>query len=202
MILSIVLCVILIMMDRVAKLVAVQVLLPVGVLPAIPGFFEWRYVENNGAAFSFFAGKQLFLIIVTSIALLVVAYLILFRRPKDRLEYIALILIFSGGVGNLIDRISQGYVVDYISLQFMNFAVFNLADIFVCVGFAILVFAVIRSELRAKKQKDAASGQAAGEAAPLDAAGETPPEAEPAPGGQAASAEHEEGGEAHSDGSH
>ncbi len=175
MILSFILCVILIMMDRIAKMVAVQVLMPVGVLPAIPGIFEWRYVENTGAAFSFLAGRQTLLIVVTSIALLIVAYLILFRRPKAKMEYIALILIFSGGVGNLIDRIAQGYVVDYICLQFMNFAVFNLADIFVTVGFAILVVSVVRAELRAKKQKNSGGGEANG---PSD-------KTMPAPAGQA-----------------
>ena len=155
MILSVILCAVLVLLDRFSKMAAVRWLMPVGVIPAIPGVFEWRYVENTGAAFSFFAGKQLFLIIITSVALLALAWLILFRRPKDKMEYLALIFIFSGGLGNLIDRIARGYVVDYINLTFMNFAVFNLADIFVSIGFVLLVVAVIRAELRTKKQKAA-----------------------------------------------
>ena len=150
---TIVMCGVLILLDRLAKIVAVHYLMPLGVVQAIPGLFEWRYIENAGAAFGFFSGMRWVLVVITGLALLVAAYILLFRRPKDKLEYLAIILIFSGGVGNWIDRMTQGFVVDYINVTFMNFAVFNLADIFVCVGFALLVFAVCRSEYRNSKKK-------------------------------------------------
>ncbi|MDL2254121.1 signal peptidase II [Ruminococcaceae bacterium OttesenSCG-928-I18] len=157
--LTIVLCLALIGLDKITKILAVNVLMPVGVIPAISGVFEWKYIENTGAAFGLLSGRQPFLIVVTGVALLAVALLLLFRRPKDKLEYISIILIFSGGVGNLLDRIAQGYVVDFINLLFINFAVFNLADIFVTVGFVLLVIAVFRSESRKKKQEETAGEQ-------------------------------------------
>ncbi len=153
MVFGVIVAVVLIALDQLAKKVAVSVLMPQGVLPAIPGVLEWRYIENDGAAFSLFAGRQSFLILFTSVALLIVAYILIFRRPKDKLEAFSFLLIFSGGVGNLIDRIAQGYVVDYINLLFVNFAVFNLADIYVTVGFALLLFAMIRGEIRERKMR-------------------------------------------------
>ncbi len=157
MIFGIVVAVVLIVLDQIAKQMAVSMLMPHGSLPAVAGVFEWLYIENDGAAFSLFAGRQGFLIVFTSIALLVLAFILLFRRPKDKMEAFSLLLIFSGGVGNLIDRIAQGYVVDYIHLLFMNFAVFNLADIYVTVGFALLIIAVVRGEIRAKREKQNAN---------------------------------------------
>lgn len=151
---TILVCIVLVVLDQLAKWLAVQYLMPVGVLPAVPGIFEWKYVENTGAAFSFLAGKQNFLIIFTGLALLIVAYILLFRRPKGKLEYIAILLIFSGGVGNWIDRAMSGYVVDFVSLLFMKFAVFNVADIYVTIGFALFVVAVFRSEIMSKKKKE------------------------------------------------
>ena len=93
---------------------------------------------NPGMAFSLLSGKQLFLIIATSVALILVAYGLFFRSRGRYLQQAALLLILAGGIGNLIDRVLNGVVVDYINLLFMQFAVFNFADICVCVGVASL----------------------------------------------------------------
>ena len=163
-IVSVVTTVVLIVLDRVSKIWAVQTLMPVESMPMIPGIIEFRYVENNGAAFGLLAGRQSFLIVFTSIALLVVAFVLFLRRPKDKMETISLMLIFSGGVGNLIDRIATGYVVDYFNLLFMRFAVFNLADCYVCIGVGLLFIAFIRTELRERKESITAedSGEESG----------------------------------------
>ena len=97
--------------DQLIKLWAVQVLQPVGAMPFIPHVVELRFVLNPGMAFSLLSGKQLFLIIATSAALLAVAYGLFFRSRGKRLQQAALVLVLGGGIGNLIDRVLNGEVV-------------------------------------------------------------------------------------------
>ena len=136
--------------DQLIKLWAVQVLQPVGAMPLIPRVVELRFVLNPGMAFSLLSGKQLFLIIATSVALLAVAYGLFFRSRGKRLQQAALVLVLGGGIGNLIDRVLNGEVVDYINLLFMQFAVFNFADICVCVGVGLWVLVIFLEELHAE----------------------------------------------------
>lgn len=135
--------------DQVIKLWAVNVLEPVGSMPLIPHVVELRFVLNQGMAFSLLSGKQLFLIVATSAALIVVAYMLFFRSRGKLLQQAAMILVLSGGIGNLIDRVLNGQVVDYINLLFMRFAVFNFADICVCVGVALWVLVIFLEESHA-----------------------------------------------------
>ena len=95
-----------------------------------------------------------FFIFATGAALLVVAYGLFFRSRGKRLQQAALLLVLGGGIGNLIDRVLNGEVVDYINLLFMRFAVFNFADICVCVGVALWVLVIFLDEVHAD---DAAS---------------------------------------------
>ena len=145
--------------DQAIKLWATNVLQPVGAMPLIPHVVELRFVLNPGMAFSLLSGKQLFLILATSAALLLVAYLLFFRSRGRYLQQAALLLILAGGIGNLIDRVLNGYVVDFFATTFMNFAVFNVADCFVCVGAALFVIAVLRQELNAKKEQKAGTDE-------------------------------------------
>lgn len=133
--------------DQLIKLWAVDTLAPVGAMPFIPHLVELRFVLNQGMAFSLLSGKQLFLILATSAALILVAYELFFRSRGKLLQQIAFILVLGGGIGNLIDRVLNGEVVDYINLLFMNFAVFNFADICVCVGVALWVLVIFLEEL-------------------------------------------------------
>ena len=138
--------------DQAVKLWAVDVLQPVGILPLIPHVVELRFVLNQGMAFSLLSGKQLFLIVATSAALLLVASQLFFRSRGNRLQQAAMILVLGGGIGNLIDRVLNGEVVDYINLLFMRFAVFNFADICVCVGVALWVLEILLEEFRTPKE--------------------------------------------------
>ena len=140
--------------DQAIKLWAVRVLQPVGAMPLIPHVVELRFVLNQGMAFSLLSGKQLFLIVATSAALLLVAYWLFFRSRGKRLQQVALLLVLGGGVGNLIDRVLNGQVVDYINLLFMRFAVFNFADICVCVGVALWVLEIFFEEARGEQGTD------------------------------------------------
>ena len=107
---------------------------------------------NQGMAFSLLSGKQLFLILATSAALLLVAYWLFFRSRGKYLQQAALILVLGGGIGNLIDRVLNGEVVDYINVLFMRFAVFNFADICVCVGVALWVLDFFQEDDQEQKE--------------------------------------------------
>ena len=143
----------LVLIDQLIKLWAVHVLQPVYIIPLIPHVVELRFVLNQGMAFSLLSGRQLFLIIATSAALLFVAYELFFRSRGKPLQQAAFILVLGGGIGNLIDRVLNGEVVDYINPLFMNFAVFNFADICVCVGVALWVLVIFLEELRSGDAK-------------------------------------------------
>ena len=140
--------------DQAIKLWATNVLQPIGAMPLIPHVVELRFVLNPGMAFSLLSGKQLFLIIATSVALIFVAYGLFFRSRGKLLQQIAFILVLAGGIGNLIDRVLNGEVVDYINPLFIDFAVFNFADILVCVGVALWVLVILLEEVEDKPSKE------------------------------------------------
>lgn len=146
---------VLVAVDQFTKYWATVALAPNGTAPFLPGIMELRYVLNDGAAFSILGGKEwgrVFLIVLTSIAMLVILYLLFFRRGSmNRLCYASLLLIEAGGIGNLIDRVLNGYVVDFFATTFINFAIFNVADCFISVGFAFLVLYYILEERKHRR---------------------------------------------------
>ena len=151
-IISVLLCAVLVVADQLIKAWATAVLAPVGTMPLLPGIIQLRYVLNDGAAFSMLAGKQGFLIAFTSVALAAVAAYLVIRRPKG-LDRAAWLLILAGGIGNLIDRVANHMVVDYLDVQFMTFAVFNFADVCVCTGVGLLILSLILEEVHARSAK-------------------------------------------------
>ena len=136
--------------DRICKLAALEALAPHGVQEAIPGVLSWAFMKNTGAAFGMMSGSYLLPLLT---AVLIVALLIcLLRSPgMDNLCRCGLWLIIGGGLGNLYDRLVYGYVIDFIRLDFINFAVFNPADVFVCTGAALAALSVLLSEARRKQ---------------------------------------------------
>ena len=109
--------------------------LPLGEsMPLLPGFMQLRTVHNFGAAWSSFSGMRWLLVGVTSVIVLAVAYVLVRRIVRHPLGVAACFLILSGGLGNIIDRVRLGYVVDMFDFQFMNYPVFNVADIAVVCG--------------------------------------------------------------------
>ena len=103
-------------------------------MPLLPGFVQLRTVHNFGAAWSSFSGMRWLLVGVTSVIVLAVAYVLVRRIVRHPLGVAACFLILSGGLGNIIDRVRLGYVVDMFDFQFMNYPVFNVADIAVVCG--------------------------------------------------------------------
>ncbi|MBQ8506424.1 MAG: signal peptidase II [Clostridia bacterium] len=132
--------------DRVCKIIALRSLTG-GAVTAIPGVLSWTFVKNTGAAFGILAGNWLLPLI--TFALMAVLLIWLLRHPDaPRLLRAGLWIIIGGGLGNLYDRLAYGYVIDFIRLDFVNFAVFNPADVFVCLGAALAVVSVLLSERR------------------------------------------------------
>lgn len=129
--------------DQLIKLWATNVLAPQGSIQVLPGIVELRYYLNNGMAFSMLEGRQTLLITATSLMLAAVLLALLFYSRMTPLERVAWTLVLGGGVGNLIDRVCNGVVVDYINPLFINFAVFNFADICVCTGVGVLVLSIL-----------------------------------------------------------
>ena len=109
--------------------------LPLGeARPLLPGFVELRTVHNYGAAWSSFSGMRWLLVAATSCIVLALLALLVRRVVRHPLGVLACCLIVSGGLGNILDRVRLGYVVDMFNFQFMDYPVFNVADILVVCG--------------------------------------------------------------------
>ena len=110
----------------------------------IPGLVHWTYAQNKGAAFSMLSGQQwLFVVVFAVFAGLMVWEFSKKRLPFTDLERWCFVAVFAGGLGNLIDRVRLGYVVDMIEVEFIQFPVFNVADCFITCGCILAVFSLI-----------------------------------------------------------
>ena len=141
--------------DQILKALAIEYLKPIGSQPIISDIFHLTYVENRGAAFGMMAGQKWLLVWATAIVILAAIAVVMAGKIKNTMVLFAVATIIGGGVGNLIDRVYRGFVVDYVHLKVINFAVFNFADICVTVGTAILLIYLLFYELR-HKNKDVA----------------------------------------------
>lgn len=122
-------------------------------IPIIDGIFHITYIQNTGAAFSLFSGNTGMLALITVIITVgILAYLFKLKNNGHWALMLSLALIVAGGVGNIIDRISLQYVVDFLDLRI--WPIFNLADIYVCVGCILLVIYVFLIEPKLNAQKD------------------------------------------------
>lgn len=100
----------------------------------LPGLVRLTRLHNTGAAWGSFSGSTALLTAVTAVLLVTVAWLVLKKIIRHPLGLCAAMLLLGGGIGNMIDRICRGYVVDMFDLEFMDYPIFNLADCFVVVG--------------------------------------------------------------------
>lgn len=113
----------------------------------IDGVFQLDYVQNRGAAWGSFSGKIVFLLIITCVILLASIYVYYRLAKRSDSKYtplrISLVFLIAGAIGNMIDRIVRGYVVDMFDFCLINFPVFNVADIFVTCSFAVIVILIL-----------------------------------------------------------
>ena len=134
------------LLDRLTKL-AVARFAPRG-CALVPGVVNLRPVENRGTALSMLSGQTLALTLVTAALIAALAGWLIARPESPRLLRAGLWLIVGGGLGNLYDRLTRGGVADFIELAFVRFAVFNVADICICVGAALAALGVLMTERR------------------------------------------------------
>lgn len=155
--------VLLVILDQFTKHLAVIHLKDKPAIPLIKDVFELCYLENRGAAFGVLQNQKIFFLIISVIILVAVVF-VLFKVPEDKkynLLHVLLVMVASGGIGNMIDRIRFEYVVDFFSFVLINFPIFNVADIYVTVsmfGLAILILFVYKDEdfsfLSLKRKED------------------------------------------------
>ncbi|RPF48558.1 signal peptidase II [Hydrogenoanaerobacterium saccharovorans] len=145
-IIALITALVLIGVDQAIKQWALDTLAQVDTIPLIQDVLHLTYVENYGAAFSILQNKKWFLIGVTSLIAIGAIVLLLSKKLKSNLAIWSVALIIAGGVGNLIDRIGRGFVVDYVDFRLINFAVFNFADCCVVVGTILLAIYILYFE--------------------------------------------------------
>ena len=131
--------------DQLIKQWAIEVLKPAVSIDIIPGVLSLYYHENFGAAWGILQGQRWLLLVVTGVILLGLLFALVTKRIRGPLLQTAVALILAGGVGNLIDRAFHpgGFVVDYIYFEPINFPIFNLADICVCIGTGLLALYIL-----------------------------------------------------------
>ena len=138
--------------DQLSKILALKYLKNVESIPIIQNMFHLTYVENRGAAFGMFQNNQIIFVIVALIASIYGLYY-LHTKKINTLGKVSILLIISGALGNLIDRVRLGFVVDYFDFRIIWEYVFNVADIFVVLGTILLCIYILFYEDNKEKQK-------------------------------------------------
>lgn len=140
-------------LDQLSKYWALEYLQEIGSIPIIENIFHLTYVENRGAAFGMLKDNQIIFIIVAMIVTIGGIYY-LNTRKIHRLGQSAIVMIIAGAIGNMIDRVRLGFVVDYFDFRFIWEYVFNVADIFVVVGTIMLCIYIVVFEEKDKLEND------------------------------------------------
>ena len=109
-------------------------------------FFNLDYVKNFGAAFNIFNGNRIFLSVLSIIVAIFIIYLFLNNNNISKIDLLSYSFILGGTIGNGLDRIIKGYVIDLINLKFINFPVFNVADISINVGIILIAYSFIKNK--------------------------------------------------------
>ncbi len=145
-----------VVLDQLTKYWVLQSLVPIGAYKLIPEVLHFTYVENRGAAFGMLADHRWVFMVISTLAILALVVYVCIARPKNRFEIVSLAFIAGGGIGNMIDRIFRGFVVDFIDVTCINFYVFNVADSFVCIGCGMMFLYLLLAEIGEKKAKKSA----------------------------------------------
>ncbi|MBP2623149.1 signal peptidase II [Streptococcus oricebi] len=142
---------VLIGLDQLVKLAVVKYISLGQVKPFLPSIMSLTYLQNRGAAFSILENQQGLFTIITLLVLAGAGWYFI-KQIKGSLWLLSgLLLIIAGGLGNFIDRLRQGFVVDMFQFDFVNFAVFNLADTYLTFGVLILLLVLVKEEINENK---------------------------------------------------
>ena len=127
-------------LDQLTKYLTVTLIPLYADVSLLPGFLQLTYVQNTGAAFSLLQGQQwLFVLIFAVLTAAIIWAYVKKPFPFSKFEWFCIAAVYGGGLGNMIDRLRLGYVIDMIETQFMKFPVFNVADCFVTCGCILLM---------------------------------------------------------------
>ncbi len=143
-------------LDQLTKWLAVAFLKPVDTVPIIKEVLHLTYLENRGAAFGMFdePNQRWIFMSISVVAILAMLFYLFSGLSEGKLSGIALAMLISGGIGNMIDRTALGYVVDFIDFCLIDFAIFNGADSFVCVGAGLMILSLILEISKESKEKN------------------------------------------------
>lgn len=141
----IILIIIFFIIDLVSKLIISNVLSVYESIPVIKNFFNITYVNNTGVAWSMFAGNRILLVIIS---LFIIISIIMYIRKKElnKIERISYAMILGGAIGNLVNRLFLGYVIDFLDFNIFgyDYPIFNLADTFIVIGVILLLIGTWR----------------------------------------------------------
>ena len=143
--------IILLIIDQISKVLVVRLIDINSSIELIKNFFYLTYTHNTGAAFSILTGKRIFLILIAVVILIIIFNYLRKNKIESKVEKIAFSLIIGGSVGNLLDRIIRGYVIDFLDFKIFgyNYPIFNLADTFIVIGvFLLLIVTLTRKEVK------------------------------------------------------
>lgn len=144
-----ILSLIFLIVDQISKILVVK-FLDLNSVTVIKNFFYLTYTNNTGAAFSILTDKRIFLVLVGIIIIILLIYYLKKHQIKSTINKIAFALVIGGSLGNLIDRIIRGSVVDFIDIKIFsyNFPIFNLADTFITIGVLLLLININKEETK------------------------------------------------------
>ncbi|MDY4887830.1 MAG: signal peptidase II [Eubacteriales bacterium] len=150
---------VLVFLDQLSKWLAVILLEGQPSFYLIPGVLRFTYVENRGAAFGMLADNRWVFLVLSTLTIVCLLGFMIYSKPQSRLERAGLALVLAGGIGNMIDRVLLGYVIDFIDFcafpKLWNW-VFNVADSCICIGVGLLIIYIIKlsvSEYKAEKNR-------------------------------------------------
>ncbi len=148
-----------ILVDQITKILVDNLMALYSTVPIIPDFLHLTYIQNKGAAFGMLSNHRWVFMVISTIAIIAMG-IYLFRFCKERMLFkVGLALIISGGIGNMIDRVIYGYVIDMIDFRVINFAVFNVADSFVCIGAGIVFLCLVIDLIKTTKKEKEENGK-------------------------------------------
>ena len=157
-IISIALMAVTVILDQVSKYIVIANIGLHESIEIIPGILRFTYIQNDGAAFGSMDDHRWVFMLLSTVAIVAILVFLFWKKPQDKLLLSALIMVTGGGIGNMIDRVALGYVIDFI--DFCAFPkiwmwIFNVADSFVCVGAGVLALWMILDTIKEYKKEKA-----------------------------------------------
>lgn len=143
-------------LDQISKWLTIINLKLYETFPIINNVFHFTYVRNEGAAFGILKDHRWVFLVISTVAIIALSVFLWKKRNDSKLLCTAMSFIIGGGIGNMIDRLSLGYVIDFLDFRIINYPIFNIADSFVCVGVGLFALYIILDEVNEYKKNKAA----------------------------------------------